>query len=154
MAFVNEKSEKIEEILARDGVYASVTEGVSMRPLFKTHRDMIILEPPKSRPKKYDVALYRAGEKYILHRIVRVDEKRGIFIIRGDNTYRDELVPFDKIIAVLTGINRKGKRVDIDGLSYRAYSVFWTAIYPLRYPFGKGRLLLGAIYRKTCGKNK
>jgi hypothetical protein len=125
-----------------------------MRPLFKTHRDMIIIQPPKIRPKKYDVVLYRIGDKYILHRIIRVNEKLGAFIIRGDNTYRNEIVPFDKIIAVLTAVNRKGKRIEVTGAGYRAYSVFWTAIYPLRYPFGKGRLILGAVYRKIFKRNK
>ena len=146
MALINEKQGNIENILSKDGVYASVTSGVSMRPLFKTHRDMVILKSAEERPKKYDVVLYRIGDKYILHRIVRV--------IRGDNTYRKEIVPFDKIIAVLTAVNRKGKRIEVTDLGYRMYSVFWTAIYPLRYPIGKGRLILGAIYRKIFKKNK
>ena len=154
MALINEKQGNIENILLKDGVYASVTSGVSMRPLFKTHRDMIILKPAEERPKKYDVVLYRIGDKYILHRVVRVNEKLGAFIIRGDNTYRKEIVPFDKIIAVLTAVNRKGKRIEVTDLGYRIYSVFWTAIYPLRYPIGKGRLLLGAIYSKIFRKNK
>jgi hypothetical protein len=154
MALINEKQGNIESILEKDGVYASVTSGVSMRPLFKTHRDMGILQSPKQRPEKYDVVLYRIGDKYILHRIVRVNEKLGVFIIRGDNTYRKEIVPFDKIIAVLTAVNRKGKRIEVTDIGYRMYSVFWTAIYPARYPIGKCRLLLGAIYRKLFKKNK
>ena len=153
MALINEKNGKIEDILARDGVYASVTVGVSMRPLFKTHRDMVILESPVELPKKYDVALYRSGEKYILHRIVKVDERAGNFIIRGDNTYRNEIVPFGSIIAILTAFNRKGKRISTTNRGYRIYSVVWTWIYPLRYPFGKARLLAGAVYHKIFKRN-
>ena len=154
MALVNDKNESIEDIIRREGVYASVTSGVSMRPLFRTHRDMVILEIPNKRPEKYDVVLYKVGEKYLLHRIVGVDEKRETFIIRGDNTYRREQMPFSSIIAVLTSFNRKGKSHSVSDRSYRIYSVIWTAIYPIRYIFGKGRLFLGGVYRALFGKNK
>ena len=49
----------IEKILDRDGVYPSVTVGTSMRPLFKTHRDMIVVEKATERLKKYDIIQQR-----------------------------------------------------------------------------------------------
>ena len=62
----------IEDILEKEGSYAALTDGVSMRPLFKTHRDMVVLTPPDGELKKYDVVLYRVVDKYILHRIIAV----------------------------------------------------------------------------------
>ena len=40
--------------------------------------------------KKYDVALYKRGSSYILHRIIGI--QNGEYLIRGDNTYRMEHV--------------------------------------------------------------
>ena len=42
----------VESELKKNGVYASVTSGVSMRPLFKTNRDMVILKRPEAEPRK------------------------------------------------------------------------------------------------------
>ena len=121
----------IEEELETHGTYASVTKGVSMRPLFKTDRDMVIISPPKGELRKYDVALYRDGTgKYILHRVIRVEKDH--YIIRGDNTYVREVVAKSRVIGVLTEFNRKGKHHTVNDFSYRFYARFWNFIYPLR----------------------
>ncbi|MBQ3016828.1 MAG: S24/S26 family peptidase [Clostridia bacterium] len=146
------ENNNIEEILERDGVYASVTNGCSMRPLFKTHRDMIVVTKPTKKLSKYDVALYRVSGKYILHRVIGIDEGRGVYIIRGDNTYSKEYIPFKKVIGVLVSFNRKGKRHDVTERGYRIYSVMWNAIYPLRYLarafLSVPKRLLRKIFRK------
>ena len=104
----NYESNLVERELAEHGSFASITKGVSMRPLFKTCRDMIVVSPLSAPLKKYDVVLYRGSEgEYILHRIIKLRE--DICIIRGDNTYSKEYVPRDRIIGVLTAYNRKGK---------------------------------------------
>ena len=133
--------------LEKHGSYASVTEGVSMRPLFRTHRDVVILKPPSRELKKYDVVLYTTGVqgKYLLHRIVKVlpDE----YLIRGDNTYILEHVKPERIIAILTEYNRKGKRRSVDTPLFKLYSVFWNFIYPIRFLCHKLRRMLARIYR-------
>ena len=128
-------SGNIEKILAETGVYPSVTVGVSMRPLFKTHRDMVILEKPSDKLKKYDVVLYKTGEKYILHRIIDVDELNSVYIIRGDNTYKKEYVSFDAVIAKLVSFKRKGKSFSVENRGYRVYSRVWNFIYPIRFVY-------------------
>lgn len=137
----------VESELRESGVYASVTKGRSMRPLFKTNRDVVILKRCDSEPGKYDVVLYRTRDgKYLLHRIIGVKENE--FIIRGDNTYLKEHVAKDRIMAVLTEYNRKGKRRTTSSLSFRLYSRLWNFIYPVRYVFHKTYILSNAIYRK------
>ena len=131
-----------------NGVYASVTEGVSMRPLFRTHRDMVILAPPSGKLQKYDVALYRVGEKYVLHRVVGYDKENDLYLIRGDNTYSLERVKPSAVIAKLIAFNRKGKRYEISDFSYRLYSKVWVAIYPLRHFFKKIEWFLRGLLRK------
>lgn len=150
------ESASIEEELEKHGVYASTTKGVSMEPLFRTHRDMVIIEKPQGELRRYDVALYRSGGRYVLHRVIRVRD--GYYLIRGDNTYRDERIPKDAILGVLTGFNRKGKRGTVKDRSFRCYSVIWTNIYPLRFIWCKCKSLafrgLGKIKRVLFGKNK
>ena len=143
----------VESELRESRGYASVTKGSSMRPLFKTNRDVVILKRSDTEPRKYDVVLYKSGEgKYILHRIVKVlsDE----FIIRGDNTYIPERVAKDRILATLTEFNRKGKKHKIDEIGYRMYSRFWNFIYPIRFLIFKSFMLAHGVYRKIFKKNK
>ena len=147
-------SGSIERALDEEGIFASVTEGVSMRPLFKTHRDMVILKKPNGVLKKYDVVLYKAGAKYLLHRIIKVDNDRKVYVIRGDNTFKLEYVPFSGIIAYLTAFNRKGKSHKVTDKGYLTYAKVWNLIYPLRYPIHLLRMLLGKIYRMIFGKRK
>ena len=141
----------VEERLARDGVYATKTRGVSMRPLFKTHRDAVIITPPTRPLRRLDMVLYTYnGEDYILHRIVGFDG--DICLIRGDNTFVTERVPKDKILGTVASFNRKGKRYDLTEFSYRLYSRIWTSIYPLRLLAHKTRLLLSKIKHKILGR--
>lgn len=148
------KATTVIDELERHGCYASVTEGVSMRPLFRTHRDVVILKKPERALRKYDVVLYTTAKegKYLLHRIVKV--KSDEYLIRGDNTYVLEHVRPERIIAVLTEYNRKGKRKSVDSFLFKFYSHFWNFIYPIRFMCHKLRRLLARIYRKLVKKNK
>ena len=99
MDTTNEKL-KIEDVLKEKGVYMGPTVGVSMLPMLKNRRDTIVVKPKTERLKRLDVALYKRGEDYILHRVLGVID--GGYIIRGDNCYADENVPEDAVIGVLT----------------------------------------------------
>ena len=134
-----------EEELSLHGTYATVTRGTSMRPLFKTHRDMVIIEKPKTPLKKYDVVLYRVSEDYVLHRII--GKKGDSYAIRGDNTFKREYVTEDRIIGVLVAFNRKGKRGNVTDSSYKFYSRLWHFIYPIRYIFRLAYLATRKVYR-------
>ncbi len=126
------KSGIIESELSEHGFYASNTLGTSMRPLFKTHRDMIVVKKPEEELKKYDVALYVTPRgKYILHRVIGV--RNDIYLIRGDNTYSVEHVPKEWVIGVLVKFNRKGKTHTVDERGYKIYSRIWHFIYPVRH---------------------
>lgn len=143
----------VESQLLCDGVYASTTRGTSMRPLFKTNRDVIVLKRPDTEPKKYDVVLYRTKDgKYILHRIIKV--KENVFIIRGDNTFARETVAKDKILAVLSEYNRKGKKHSTADLSFRIYSHLWCLIYPVRFLMHKAFSFARKVYHKLFKRNK
>lgn len=141
----------IEDELNKHGTYATNTNGVSMLPLFKTHRDVAVLKTPDRELKKYDVVLYTgASHKYILHRVIGVREDE--FVIRGDNTFVKEYVKKERILAYLVSFNRKGKHHSTDDLWYKVYSRFWNFIYPVRYVTHFLRRTLGKIKRQIFGK--
>ena len=120
-----------EEILARDGRLVYKTKGVSMEPMLKENRDLVMIGVPSPRLRRFDVALYKRNGSDVLHRVMRV--KDGYYLIRGDNTFRMETVPFENVYGVLTGFVRKGKDHSVTEKGYRAYVRFWNAIYPLRW---------------------
>jgi len=141
-------STSFEEQLESFGVIASNTVGTSMRPLFKTHRDAVVIKKVEGKLKKYDVAFYKVGSRYILHRVIA---KRGSFyIIRGDNTYKKEYVPESKVLGVLVSFNRDGKHHEVSELGYKIYSRVWHYLYLPRCLCMKVRRTL----KKLFGKRK
>lgn len=136
----------IEDQLREHGTFASNTVGKSMEPLFRTHRDMIIVKRAEGELKKYDVALYKTPEgKYILHRVIAVKESE--YLIRGDNTYTVEHVKKDAVLAVLVAFNRAGKRHGVEETGYKIYSRIWNFIYPVRKLINLSYRALAKIYR-------
>ena len=120
----------LEEILARDGVLVYKTRGTSMEPLLRQDRDLVIIRAPEARLKKGDVALYRRGESYVLHRVIEVRDDH--YLIRGDNTFAPEKVPCGAVIGVMTGFRRKGREYGAADAGYLRYVRVWNALYPLR----------------------
>ena len=120
---------EIEKILSEDGAYVSTTSGVSMYPLLRHRRDTIIVTPADGRFKKYEVALYRRGEAYVLHRVIKV--LPDSYIIRGDNCILLEHVKDEEILGKLTGIYRADKPVKMDGFGYRMYSRAIVLLNPI-----------------------
>ena len=139
-------SASFEEILARDGVLVYRTRGVSMEPMLRQNRDLVVIRVPASRLKKYDVALYKRGDAYVLHRVI--EDRGDHYLIRGDNTYAPENVPDAAVIGVLTGFQRKGKQHEVTEWGYRLYVHFWQAIFPLRVLYIRFRRLAVRIARK------
>ena len=119
-----------ENLLARDGYLVYKTRGVSMEPMLHENRDLVIIQAPVSRLQKYDVALYKRGDAYVLHRVIGVEKDH--YLIRGDNTYRIERVPDSAVIGVLTSFRRKGKEITTKSRGYILYTRLWQAFYPIR----------------------
>ena len=66
-------------------------KGISMLPLLRQGTDSVLLSPPPARLKKYDIVLYqREDGKYVLHRIIEVDESGMVYTCIGDNQFVKE----------------------------------------------------------------
>ena len=152
--------QRAEELLDTYGIYASMTRGVSMWPLFKTHRDRVYIVKPEGDLASMDVALYPDGHgSYIMHRVIRVCE--GEYLIRGDNTFHIEHVPKSRVIGVLSEFDRKDKHYTVSYPPYRFYARVWNALYPLRALIhgiayvirGVGRRMLRLFKRRENAKS-
>lgn len=117
-----------------------------MMPMLHQNRDLVVIVPPEGRLKKYDVALYRRGKAYVLHRVIQVKEHG--YLIRGDNTYAFENVSDEAVLGVLTAFTRKGKPYSVANRAYRCYASFWHAVYPVRRLAVKAWGLAKRIARK------
>ncbi|MGN0822585.1 MAG: hypothetical protein ACI4NG_02320 [Candidatus Gallimonas sp.] len=134
----------IAEALEREGKYVGPTVGISMLPMLKTGRDTVVIVPKRERLKRLDVALFRRGEAYVLHRVI--EAKEGGYVIRGDNCYADERVKEEDVIGVLTEYFRKDKHIACDEKRYLAYAERRVRNYPVRRFFKR---LKGKI-KKLC----
>ena len=150
---------KIEDVIENQGFFAGTTVGVSMYPMLRNRRDTIVLKPAEGRLKKYDVPLYKVGERYVLHRVIGV--RRDHYVVRGDNLIIKERVTDDQILGVLTEFYRNPKNisekkalevqnakpVNMNGIGYKLYSRIWHYIFPIRFLYKKARHLAGKVLR-------
>lgn len=125
--------------------------GVSMLPMLVQDKDVFTLEKVDiNKLKKFDVVLYKADEnKYILHRIIKVNEDS--FVIRGDNTFTKEYVRKDDIIAKMTSFVHNGKKISSEDKSYKIYSSLWNKIYIFRYIGKDLKTFPYKVYKKIKG---
>lgn len=121
-----------EELLEKDGYIVYTNVGCSMMPLLRQRRDIIeIRKKGPERCKKYDVALYKRGDKYILHRVLKVLPDG--YLIAGDNcVFVERDITDENILGVMTRVRRNGRDVAMDNPWYRLYVHLWCDCYPLR----------------------
>ena len=141
---------EIEKALEQNHEVCSLTVGISMRPMLRQHRDIVIIKRIDRKLKKNDVPLYKrhGRDKLALHRILKVTENG--YVIRGDNLYTKEYdVKDGDIIGVLKAFYRDGKYYDCEkSRKYKTYVFFMRVSYPLRYIWKfKLRPFLGKIKR-------
>lgn len=146
-----------EEVLERDGRLVYTNVGVSMLPLIREGKDVLMIEKCDVLTlKKYDVVLFRRKNiigrgEYVLHRILKVFSHNRFWIV-GDNCTEGEIVDSDMILGVLKGLSRDNKSVNLNGIRYRLYVLFWCAPYRLRFLYIKSKRfikrLLGAVAYK------
>lgn len=144
---------RIEELLERDGVYVSTTAGVSMMPMLRDRRDTIVITPAVERLEKYDVALYRRGDDYLLHRVVKV--LPDSYVICGDNCVTLEKGITDaQVVGKLTEVRRGEKQVRLDGFWYGLYCRYTVASFYPRKTFRRVKGAVCSVAKKLFGKKK
>lgn len=141
-------SVRFEDVLARDGKLVYTGVGMSMLPMLRPRRDLIILERPRSPLQKYDVPLYkRDSGQYVLHRVLKV--RADGYVLCGDNQWQREYGITDRqIIGVLTAFVRDGQEIPVTDPRYRVYVHLWCDLFWLRAAVLWCLALPGRIQRK------
>lgn len=145
----------IEETLKTQDTASFLTCGASMRPLLRTHKDIVVITRPQHPLKIGQVPLYKkAGvNKLILHRIIAILED-GTYVTRGDNTYEREYISPSDVVGVMVALYRGGKYIDCNtSKKYKFYIKLNRFFYPVRWVWKtKIRATLSKIKRKFKGK--
>ena len=141
----------VEKILNTQDTAAFLTSGASMKPLLRTHKDIVVITKVTHPLQIGQVPLYKnAGvQKLILHRIIEI-KSDGTYVTRGDNTYHKEYIPQSDVVGVMTAIYRGGKYIDCDTSKwYKFYVKANRFFYPVRRLWKtKIHATLGKIKRK------
>ena len=105
--------------------------GTSMTP-FLDPGDTVFLDLPQGPIEVGDVILFaRFGEKYVLHRVVRIFPDGSLELL-GDAQIRSERILPGLIRAVVTGIRRDGTYLDSSSLRWKFFRGPWRSIRRLR----------------------
>ena len=137
-----------KEQLEQHGKIIYTNVGTSMMPLLREGRDVMIIERPTGRLKKYDVPLYiRPDGMHVLHRILKV--RKNDYVICGDHCIKKEYgITDDDIIGVLTGIIRDGKIISMSSPKYKLYYHLWCDFFYIRVFLLRFKSLMRKIFKK------
>lgn len=120
-----------EEILQTEHTLVYKNKGTSMLPWIHSGKDIIIIESIVEPLKKYDAVLFKRGDGYVLHRIMKLLDDNTYYII-GDNTIKGEIVKQDQIIGILTSIKQPNRTIYVNDFSYKLkVRCWWLFIWPL-----------------------
>ena len=149
---MNRELTRIKDELEAGRPVISFTSGVSMEPLLhdkrKRNATHVLILPVRGICKIGDMPLVFMNDgRYILHRIVRVDEKDGkiFYQTRGDNCIGSEYVSQESVLGVVSEIYYKNKTVKVTDKNYNQYVKIWMSTYPLRKIWMRGK---GFIFRR------
>lgn len=139
---MNENGMTICEYLDKHETLTYRFKGISMRPMLRQEKDLVILRKYDGTGlKKYDVAMYNlfGNNRNVLHRVVEVKGDHYTFL--GDNCWnKEERIPDSSIVAVLEAFIRDGKVIPVTNLPYRIYSRVHYFLYPVRIGWRKFRI--------------
>ncbi len=132
-----------EEQLRSTGKLIYTNKGISMMPLIREGRDVMVIEDCSgSEVQRLDAVLFTREQRqpegasktkkdYVLHRVMRINPD-GTFWIIGDNCTSGEIVRGEQIIGRLTAVIRDGRTVSTSDAGYRRYVNLWCRPYRLR----------------------
>jgi hypothetical protein len=132
--------------LVQDGV--SVTfpvKGRSMLPFIFGGRESVILQKPGSLQRGQVVLAQVGPERYVVHRIIKVEPDR--ITLMGDGNIRgtESCTPANVLAVATHVVDENGRRRPLDTRGQLAKARLWYGIRPIR------RIIL-AILRRTCKK--
>lgn len=134
--------------LVKDGV--SVTfpvKGRSMIPFIMGGKDSVILQQPGDLKPGVIVMAEIAPDHYVLHRIIHIDEEKGVITLMGDGNVRgvEHCTPATVMARATHVVDSKGRTRSLESPCQLRRAKFWRMLLPFR------RYLL-AFLRIICKK--
>ncbi len=132
---------KVVGLLAEGHSVTIPVKGISMLPFIRGDKDSVVLEgvescTPKGKSRVSvsvgDIVLFRYNGRYIMHRILRIENGRAV--IQGDGVARNmEICSLDDIYGRVTQILKPGKSpIDPYSDSMKRKVAFWMRLRPMR----------------------
>lgn len=121
--------------LAGSGIDVPVTiqlSGYSMQPLIRYKKDYVTIVPLRRSLMISDIVVFRLHDgRYCCHRVSKLENGRVQTF--GDNTTKpDPWMTPDRIIGLVTEMERNGRKYNLDCRAARAYGKLHMALFPLR----------------------
>ena len=125
----------IEELINNGATVPVYVSGNSMNPFLVSRRDVVYLKGfCEAELKKGKILLFRRnGGQVVLHRLYR-SLPDGRLQVVGDGQTECETINKAQVVAVVSDIERKGKKFSADSLTWKTACFFWQLLMPLR-PF-------------------
>ena len=139
-----------EQQLETKGYLVYKVAGCSMAPLLRENRDLVVIRAAGERKyRRYDGVLYRGGERYVLHRILKARENE--YTLCGDRcTAKEYGVSRSQILGIMTAYVRDGKERTTHTVRYRVYSHLWCDFFWVRIAVIKS----GSLIRSLFGRGR
>lgn len=116
------KKVALREVL-QQGPVTLLATGESMLPLIKGGEDKVVIVPFDGKLSKHDVVLFQQGDKYVLHRVVKIDDH--LVYTKGDNNARCEIIPYEAVLGRLQIVIKKsGNRWLCEDKKWEILSLF------------------------------
>lgn len=145
--------EEVRQLISEGHTVSFTVKGNSMNPFMVHMRDKITLGPWKDCDiKSGTVALILdTRSNHVIHRIISrgyktnpaTGEKVETVTLLGDgNIKQTETATLDNVIGIMYSLERKGRIWKPDDFGWRAYSLIWKILTPVRrWPLGLWRRL-------------
>lgn len=98
------------------GVIGFVPKGNSMWPFIINNKHTVIIRKKEQRLKPLDVAFYKRGDSFVLHRVVRLMPSG--YVMRGDSRLEEENVLEEQVIGVMVELHKGKTSLDINSEKY------------------------------------
>lgn len=139
--------------LEKNGAISFVPTGNSMWPILKDGGQSVLVEAKKGRLERFDVALYVADGKNVLHRVLKVTDDG--YVTCGDSMNVLESVPEQAVFGKMVGFYKKDVFVSCDDKDYKKRVENWYKRKRLRkirlwffHQFMRVKRLIRKIVRK------
>ena len=137
-----------EDILDQYGELTYTNIGVSMMPMLREKRDVFTVRKKEGRCQVNDVALFRRGNRYVLHRVIEVTDEG--YTMLGDNCVLPEKdVKEEDVLGVMVSFQRDGKLIQATDPKYLRYVSWIRRTENMRHDMKK---TAGKLKRLLTGK--